>query len=190
MFLDSKSSCSSSCLVAILVVMLPVYFFSLVLLIKRRDFQPLKSRSVSLIYTSTLGNFIFFLFTMLNLLLSNNIWKMWLGLDLPNKTTGLKVAIWMSCEFTQLSTWLAKPMIYVPYILRALRLLQIWNIHKAELMNEVCDDHNTRKPSTFLINERNLNRILAAFLIPIVLLCFVSSFKTKIELYLPFFSIS
>ena len=81
-------------------------------------------------------------------------------------------------------------MLYVPYILRALRLLQIWRIHKAELKNEVCDDAKARKPSTFLINERNLNRMLAAILIPIAILCFVSSFKTKIELYLPFFGIS
>ena len=80
--------------------MLPVYLFSLVLLIKRRDFQPLKSRSVSLIYTSTLGNFLFFLFTMLNLLISNNLWKLWSGLDSPNKSGALKLAIWMSCEFT------------------------------------------------------------------------------------------
>jgi hypothetical protein len=32
--------------------------------------------------------------------------------------------------------------------------------------------------------------MLAAILIPIAILCFVSSFKTKIELYLPFFGIS
>ena len=81
-------------------------------------------------------------------------------------------------------------MLYIPYILRALRLLQIWNIHKAELKNEVCGDAKVRKPSTFLINERNLNRMLAAILIPIAILCFISSFKTKIELYLPFFGIS
>jgi hypothetical protein len=98
--LDSKTLADKLLIVAILVVMLPVYLFSLVLLIKRRDFQPLKSRSVSLIYTSTLGNFLFFLFTMLNLIVSNNIWKMWVGLDQPNKSTSLEVAIWMSCEFT------------------------------------------------------------------------------------------
>jgi hypothetical protein len=81
-------------------------------------------------------------------------------------------------------------MLYIPYVLRALRLMQIWRIHKAELKNEVCGDSKVRTPSTFLINERNLNRMLAAVLIPIALLCFISSFKTKIELYLPFFGIS
>ena len=80
--------------------MLPIYIFSLVLLIKRRDFQPLKSRSVSLIYTSTLGNFLFFLFTMFNLIISNNIWKFWSGLDDPNKSKRLEAGIWTSCEFT------------------------------------------------------------------------------------------
>jgi hypothetical protein len=68
--------------------------------------------------------------------------------------------------------------------------MQIWRIHKAELKNEVCGDSKVRTPSTFLINERNLNRMLAAVLIPIALLCFISSFKTKIELYMPFFGIS
>jgi len=81
-------------------------------------------------------------------------------------------------------------MLYIPYLLRALRLLQIWKLSKSELKNDVCDDHKVRKPSTFLINERNLNKILAAVLIPIALLCFVSGFKTKLELYFPFFGIS
>ena len=81
-------------------------------------------------------------------------------------------------------------MLYIPYLLRALRLLQIWNIHKEELLNEVCDDQKVRKPRNFLINERNLNKILASILVPIAILCIISSFKTKLELYLPFFGIS
>lgn len=127
---------------------------------------------------------------MINLLISNNIWKVWLGLTEPDKSEKLKSFIWMSCELTQLCTWLAKPMIYVPYILRALRLLQIWNIHKTELKNEVFSDEIKLKPSTFLIKESTLNRLMAAILIPIALLCFASSFKTTLELYLPFFGIS
>lgn len=46
-----------------------VYVLALVLLVKRKDFQPLKSRSVSLIFVSTLGNFLYFSTMMYNKIL-------------------------------------------------------------------------------------------------------------------------
>lgn len=46
-----------------------VYVLALVLLVKRKDFQPLKSRSVSLIFVSTLGNFLYFSAMMYNKIL-------------------------------------------------------------------------------------------------------------------------
>ena len=46
-------------------------------MLKRRDYQPLKSRSVSLIFFSTVGNFCYFLCLMLNKILTNNYWNFW-----------------------------------------------------------------------------------------------------------------
>ena len=46
-------------------------------MIKRRDYQPLKSRSVSLIFFSTIGNFCYFLCLMGNKILTNNYWHFW-----------------------------------------------------------------------------------------------------------------
>ena len=53
------------------------YLIALSLLVKRKDFQPLKSRSVSLIFASTLGNFLYFSALMYNKILQNNSWKVW-----------------------------------------------------------------------------------------------------------------
>ena len=67
--------------VALLSVTTFVYIITLVLLIKRKDFQPLKSRSVSLIFVSTLGNFLYFSTMMYNKILQNNKWAIWNEID-------------------------------------------------------------------------------------------------------------
>ena len=53
----------------IILSMSAVFLAALVLLVKRKDFQPLKSRCVSLIFVSTLGNFLFFSSMMYNKIL-------------------------------------------------------------------------------------------------------------------------
>ncbi len=85
-------------LVIVVLLALPVYFFALVLLNKRKDYQPLKSRSVSLIVISTVGNLLYFIFLMTNKIISSNTWVMWQGLSLEPKSKGLKASIWTSCE--------------------------------------------------------------------------------------------
>jgi hypothetical protein len=51
------------------------YVFCLVMLLKRKDYQPLKSRSISLIFISTLGNTLFFGFFLVNKIDSSNYWS-------------------------------------------------------------------------------------------------------------------
>ena len=64
-------------LVVIISIFPFVFIFTMILLIKRKDYQPLKSRSVTLIFISTLGNFAFFLSLMFNKILQNNRWEIW-----------------------------------------------------------------------------------------------------------------
>jgi hypothetical protein len=61
----------------------PVYIVALVLLSKRKDYQPLKSRSVNLIYVTTIGNLLYFVFILANKILSSNYWSVWLNMNLP-----------------------------------------------------------------------------------------------------------
>jgi hypothetical protein len=79
---DRRSSCSfwtvisSLIVVSLLIVVLPLaYVFCLVMLLKRKDYQPLKSRSISLIFISTLGNTLFFGFFLVNKIDSSNYWS-------------------------------------------------------------------------------------------------------------------
>ena len=55
--------------VVLLSVFTVVFIVTLILLVRRKDFQPLKSRSVRLIFISTLGNFLFFFAILLNKIL-------------------------------------------------------------------------------------------------------------------------
>jgi hypothetical protein len=57
--------------------MFPVFIISLVMLRKRKDFQPLKSRSVLLLTISTIGNFIYFTTLIVAKILDNNILPVW-----------------------------------------------------------------------------------------------------------------
>ena len=71
----------------LLVAVSPFFIFALVMLHKRRDFQPLKSRSVTLIQTSTFGNFLFFVLVLAGKIIDNNYWQAWDYLGIPNKTS-------------------------------------------------------------------------------------------------------
>ena len=108
-----------------------VYVLALVLLIKRKDFQPLKSRSVSLIFVSTLGNFLYFSAMMYNKILQNNRWEIWKDLKSEvtfNTTT--RAAIELSCFFSNSSWWLFRTVWFVPYLFRCYRLHLIWGMQK------------------------------------------------------------
>lgn len=87
----------------LLTVMVCVFTISLALLVKRKDFQPLKSRSVGLVFLSTLGNFLYFTFLMLNKIITNNYWGIWNGLnDDPGASTYPGTAIGAVCYFALL----------------------------------------------------------------------------------------
>lgn len=108
-----------------------VYVLALVLLVKRKDFQPLKSRCVSLIFVSTLGNFLYFSTLMYNKILQNNRWSIWD--DIENKQTydkGTNVAIEISCCFSNSQWWLFRTIWLVPYLFRSYRLHLIWGMQK------------------------------------------------------------
>jgi len=119
-------------LVFLLAVGIPMYILALILLSKRKDFQPLKSRSASLIYVSTVGNLLYFVFLLTNKIVSSNYWNCWLQL-IDNSTgpwsNGFGKIIFASCELSQLQVWFCRPMIFFPYILRALRVRTIWSQH-------------------------------------------------------------
>lgn len=119
--------------------MVPTFIISLVMLRKRKDFQPLKSRSVLLLTISTMGNFLFFTTLMLSKILDNNIWEIWTYLEprpcpVPDDYVRIKdqnyelfVMIQSSCIMSYIQNWFARPVFFVPYYFRALRLYQIWN---------------------------------------------------------------
>jgi len=68
-------------LATLLCVMIPVFIISLVMLRKRKDFQPLKSRSVMLLTISTIGNLIFFTMLLVTKIMENNILPVWVNLE-------------------------------------------------------------------------------------------------------------
>lgn len=117
-------------IVVLITVCSIAYLISLALLIKRKDFQPLKSRSVSLIFVSTLGNFLYFSSMMYNKILQNNRWEIWSDLEYtnPKKPT---VAIEMSCFFSNTQWWLFRAVWFVPYFFRSYRLNLIWGMQKS-----------------------------------------------------------
>ena len=135
-------------LVILLGVLSVIYILCLVLMVKRRDYQPLKSRSVSLIFFSTFGNFCYFLCLMMNKILTNNYWHFWDDLKhkpensqvtevlaastrmlgsgdlppMPHYSTETDAAIKMSCFFSMAQWWLFRGMWFIPYLFRAFRL--------------------------------------------------------------------
>ena len=111
-----------------------VYLIALTLLIKRKDFQPLKSRSVSLIFASTLGNFLYFSALMYNKILQNNSWVVWDNIKSQTEedfSQGTNVAIELSCFFSNTQWWLFRAVWFAPYIFRSYRLHLIWGMQKA-----------------------------------------------------------
>ena len=120
-----------------------VYIIALVLLIKRKDYQPLKSRSVTLIFASTLGNFLFFSSLMYSKILQNNQWGIWNDIESEVKKdygTGLKAAIEISCFFSNAQSWFFRPIWFIPYFFRSYRLHQIWGMQKIYYGDEFTDD--------------------------------------------------
>ena len=118
-------------IVILIVTMSLVYIIALVLLIKRKDFQPLKSRSVSLIFVSTLGNFLYFSTLMYNKILQNNRWNIWNDIGYKEKfDKSTQLAIELSCFFSNSQWWLFRTVWFVPYLFRCYRLHLIWGMQK------------------------------------------------------------
>lgn len=132
---------------------------------------------------------LYFVFLLSNKIISSNYWNYWTHLNSSQKSSGLKTAIWVSCEISQLQVWFCRPMIFFPYVLRALRLRQIWVVHQTQ----ICSEHGdapTKEPSTFFIKEKNLIYCLYAVLVPLAILCFISAVVPELTLLLPYFNIS
>ena len=89
----------------------------------------------------------------------------------------------------QLQVWFCRPMIFFPYVLRALRLRQIWVVHQSQM----CEEHgqaSSKEPRTFFIQEKNLIYCLYVVLVPLAILCFISAVVPELTLLLPYFNIS
>ena len=115
-------------IVIILLTVLPIaYGLALYLLVKRKDFQPLKSRSMSLILISTSGNALFLFLLLTNKIIDSNYWQEWQKLSDPSLTStdyspGLSSMIYSSCEIAEMQMWFAQNVIFFPYLFRAIRL--------------------------------------------------------------------
>lgn len=65
----------------LLAIGLVVFPITIVMMSKRKDFQPLKSMSMTLGVFSQVGNFLFFLCLIVGKILVNNYWPMWTDLQ-------------------------------------------------------------------------------------------------------------
>ena len=180
--------------VFLLVAAIPLYVYALVMLHRRRDFQPLKSRSETLIFTSTLGNGLLFTLTLVNKIMSNNYWAIWGSLRTKNLDPD-NPPVWLvaTCQFSILAPWLAKPMFYFPYLFRSLRLMQIWSVGEEYKLTAREDSQAQPKTSTasrLLINERNLVFIFGIFLAPFIIITAIVTFIPQLAFLLPAFCIS
>ena len=125
-----------------------VYILALVLLVKRKDFQPLKSRSVSLIFVSTLGNFLYFSSLMYNKILQNNKWNIWK--DLKSQVSfdaSTDTAIELSCFLSNSQWWLFRTVWFAPYLFRCYRLHLIWGMQKIYYKDDEDDDEQSENDS-------------------------------------------
>jgi hypothetical protein len=86
-------------------------------------------------------------------------------------------------------TWLARPMMYLPYILRALRLRQIWDVHQDQLKSQVGQVSN-KQPSIYFIKEKNLIKWLLVVLIPLGALTLLTTVVPEFTNLLPYLYIS
>ena len=127
-------------LVSLLIFFSLVFVLSMIMLHKRKDFQPLKSRSYALLQISNVGNFIYFVMILLDKIIVNNIWPVWDDLQPRPETIPpdfnvykdnnrhLFSTIEASCYLEYLQGMLARPILWAPYFFRAIRLYQIWNL--------------------------------------------------------------
>ena len=119
------------------------YIITLVLIVRRKDFQPLKSQCTSLLFVSTLGNYFFFSALMYNKILQNNLWPMWNGIKHPidKFSAGTETAIKFSCFMSNAQLYLFRAIWGFPYFFRALRLKLIWGIQKSYFVDQNEDEH-------------------------------------------------
>ena len=134
-----------------------IFALTLALLCKRKDFQPLKSTSVVLIWLSTLANCCCFVCIMLNKILSNNKWNFWENIvnavapipsfsksqaTLTGVPSASQYSFWVnlvieSTCFVDYLNWRFFRVIWlVPYLFRILKLYQIWNFHRVYMKTE------------------------------------------------------
>jgi|LauGreDrversion4_2_1035121.scaffolds.fasta_scaffold755555_1 hypothetical protein len=154
---------------------------------KRKDFQPLKSRSTTLIFISTLGNAIYFTLFMSNKILVSNYWNVWLQLGRQNPLIPKK-QLYTNCEMQLMITWLAKPMFLAPYFFRAFRLRQIWYVSERSICEEVPSE--AIQPKTFLLSERKVAIAMSIFLAPFCVLAILLTVMPKFAYIMPIFCVS
>jgi predicted ferric reductase len=133
----------------LIIVVSVIFILTLISIKKRREFQPLKSTSMWLIWLSTFANFCCFLCLMINKILDNPNWNFWS--NLVNGVTsffhpesavaklattastygfGVTAVIETTCFLDYLNWRFFRVIWLVPYLFRILRLNQIWNFHK------------------------------------------------------------
>ena len=131
-----------------------VYVIALVLLIKRKDFQPLKSRCVYLVFVSTLGNFLYFSSTLYNKILQNNMWQIWDNMSTyDHSTQQTDVALEVSCFFSNCSWWLFRAVWFVPYFFRSYRLKLIWGMQKTYIVYGSDDGEDGLREANLLLEK-------------------------------------
>ena len=171
------------------------YIVAIVLLWRRRHYQPLKSRSMPMLLLSTIGNCAFFSVVMGNKILSSNYWKVWYKLDGVRKRgefSGLNVAITTSCALSMLETWLCRPVWFIPYFFRSLRLYKIQGVQDKALRRRKDGDEEreftTDKETLAFISETSLIKKFFLTLIPFVLIVCVVPWRPSLTVYVPFFA--
>ena len=93
----------------LLLIFTWVFLWVLVRMRNRQHYQPLKSRSMDLIFIQTTGNMLLFLFTVGNKINSSNLWQTWsmLGQEPENYSATLQLQIYASCFMTEVGQWIA-----------------------------------------------------------------------------------
>lgn len=87
----------------LLLIFTWIFLWVLVRMRNRQHYQPLKSRSMDLIFIQTSGNLLLFLFTLGNKINSSNLWQTWalLSQDETQYSTTLQLQIYASCFMTE-----------------------------------------------------------------------------------------
>ena len=114
-----------------------LYMIALTLLVRRKDYQPLKSQCVGLIFASILGNYLYFSSVLYNKILENNRWALWQELKKPGeRDLGTEIAIEASCFLSNAQFWLFRAIWLFPYVFRSVRLKLIWGMQREYLVSE------------------------------------------------------